>query len=37
MKNYITVPEIIEIYKISQNIVDTILKKYKIDTFKGKK
>lgn len=37
MKNYITVPEIIEIYKISQNIVNTILKKYKIDTFKGKK
>ena len=37
MKNYITVPEIIEIYKISQNIVDTILKKYKIDTFKWKK
>ena len=37
MKNYITVPEIIEIHKISQNIVDTILKKYKIDAFKGKK
>lgn len=37
MKNYITVPELIEIYKISQNIVDTILKKYKIDTFKWKK
>lgn len=37
MKNYITAPEIIEIYKISQNIVNTILKKYKIDTFKGKK
>ena len=37
MKNYITVPELIEIYKISHTIVDTILKKYKIDTFKGKK
>lgn len=37
MKNYIIIPEIIEIYKISQNVVDTILKKYKIDTFKGKK
>lgn len=37
MKNYITVPELIEIYKISQNVVNTILKKYKIDSFKGKK
>ena len=37
MKNYITIQEIIDIYKISQSIVDTILKKYKIDTFKGKK
>ena len=37
MKNYITTQEIIDIYKISQNIVNTILKKYKIDTFKGKK
>ena len=37
MKNYITIQEIIDIYKISQNVVDTILKKYKIDTFKGKK
>lgn len=37
MKNYITIQEIIDIYKISQNIVNTILKKYKIDTFKGKK
>ena len=37
MKNYITIPEIIEIYKISQNVVNTILKKYKIDTFKWKK
>jgi len=37
MKNYITVQEVIDIYKISQTIVDTILKKYKIDTFKGKK
>ena len=37
MKNYITTQEIIDIYKISQTIVDTILKKYKIDTFKGKK
>ncbi len=37
MKNYITVQEVIDIYKISQTIVDTILKKYKIDTFKRKK
>ena len=37
MKNYITTQEIIDIYKISQTVVDTILKKYKIDTFKGKK
>ena len=37
MKNYITTQEIIDIYKISQTIVDTILKKYKIDTFKGRK
>ena len=37
MKNYITTQEIIDIYKISQNVVNTILKKYKIDTFKGKK
>ena len=37
MKNYITVQEVIDIYKISQTIVNTILKKYKIDTFKGKK
>ncbi len=37
MKNYITITEIIEIYKISQNVVNTILKKYKIDTFKWKK
>ena len=37
MKNYINTQEIIDIYKISQTIVDTILKKYKIDTFKGKK
>lgn len=37
MKNYITTQEIIDIYKISQTIVDTILRKYKIDTFKGKK
>ena len=37
MKNYITIQEIIDIYKISQSIVNTILKKYKIDTFKGKK
>ena len=37
MKNYITIQEIINIYKISQSIVDIILKKYKIDTFKGKK
>jgi len=37
MKNYITIQEIIDIYKISQTIMDTILKKYKIDTFKGKK
>ena len=37
MKNYITTQEIINIYKISQTVVDTILKKYKIDTFKSKK
>ncbi len=37
MKNYVTVPEIIEIYKISQSIVNIIFKKYKIDTFKWKK
>lgn len=37
MKNYITTQEVIDIYKISQTILDTILKKYKIDTFKGKK
>lgn len=37
MKNYISVQEVIDIYKISQTIVNTILKKYKIDTFKGKK
>ena len=37
MKNYITTQEIIDIYKISQTIVDTILKKYKIDNYKGKK
>ena len=37
MKNYISVQEIIDIYKISQTIVNSILKKYKIDTFKGKK
>ena len=37
MKNYITIQEIIDIYKISLNVVNIILKKYKIDTFKGKK
>lgn len=37
MKNYISVQEVIDIYKISQTIVNTILRKYKIDTFKGKK
>ena len=37
MKNYISVNEIIDIYKISQTIVDTISKKYKIDTFRIKK
>ena len=37
MKNYISVQEVIDIYKISQTIVNTILKKYKIDTFKGKR
>lgn len=37
MKNYINIQEITDIYKISNNIVDTILKKYKIDTYKGKK
>jgi len=37
MKNYITTQEVIDIYKISQTILDTILKKYKIDTYKGKK
>ena len=37
MKNYIPTQEIIDIYKISQTIVDTILRKYKIDTFRGKK
>lgn len=37
MKNYITIQEVIDIYKISLNVVNTILKKYKIDTFKCKK
>ena len=37
MKNYITIQEIIDIYKVSLTIVDTILEKYKIDTFNGKK
>ena len=37
MKNYINIQEITDIYKISTNIIDTILKKYKIDTYKGKK
>ena len=37
MKNYISVQEVIDIYKITQTVVNTILKKYKIDTFKGKK
>lgn len=37
MKNYIPIQEIIDIYKISLNTVNTILKKYKIDTFKAKK
>lgn len=37
MKNYVSISELIDIYKISHTIVDTILKKYKIDTFKAKK
>ncbi len=37
MKNYITIQEIIDIYKISLNTANIILKKYKIDTYKGKK
>jgi hypothetical protein len=37
MKNYITKKDITKIYNISQQIVDEILIKYKIDTFKSKK
>ena len=37
MKNYITIQEIIDIYKISLNTANIILNKYKIDTYKGKK
>lgn len=37
MKNYVNIQEIKEIYTISQRIVDEILKKHKIDIYKGKK
>lgn len=37
MKNYKSMQEIIDIYKIPQQTVNMILKKYKIDTFKNKK
>jgi hypothetical protein len=37
MKNYITIQEITDIYKISQSVVNIILEKYKIDSYKGKK
>lgn len=37
MKNYLTAREIKTIYKISQQTVDVILVKHKIDTFKTKK
>ena len=37
MKNYISEKDILNIYKISQVILVTILKRYKIDHYKGKK
>ena len=37
MKNYITIQELIDVYKISLNTANIILNKYKIDTYKGKK
>lgn len=36
MKNYKSLSEIIEIYRVPLQTVDMILKKYKIDTFKNK-
>lgn len=37
MKNYVTIRDIIKICNIPQKTVDTILQKYKIDTYKSKK
>lgn len=36
MKNYITIQEIMDIFKISQQVSVTILKNHKIDVYKGK-
>lgn len=36
MKNYKSLSEIIEIYRVPQQTVNMILKKYKIDIFKNK-
>ena len=37
MKNYVTIQELMEIYSLSPNTVGEILKRYKIDSYKGKK
>ncbi len=37
MKNYVTIQELMEIYSLSSNTVGEILKRYKIDSYKGKK
>ena len=37
MKNYVTISELTKIYSVSQQTVDMILKKHKIDSYKSKK
>lgn len=37
MKSYVTTKELIKIYSVTQQTVEMILKKYKIDTYKSKR
>ena len=37
MKNYVTIQELMDIYSLSPNVIGEILKRYKIDSYKGKR
>ena len=37
MKNYVTIQELMNIYSLTPNTIGEILKRYKIDSYKGKK